>query len=820
MAYPPHYLLPRLPRFHKRLCLCGIRISSLFFFLVFLFNLVCAQHSDAQGWQWARSGRPAHVDAWAVATDPAGNVYAAGEDLDLTPVPEIFGTIVDSVAPHQALWVKYDPSGTPLWSGFTTGDGCWLNNICTDNSGNLIVYGVMLYFSLKIGTHEVTDTPAWTIPYARKYFIAKIDPTGYVIWLISDGLNINYNNPFSLPDNPSIIGDGGVTTDHFGNIYVTGNYHDSLTLGGHTFYSAGQNDAFVAKYSPSGALLWANAVGGPGNDRGISVTVSSTGHTYICGYTDSATFTVGSSIITNPYSNPLAFIAEFSPSGTPLWAQAPGGRNGSFAVGLQSDNYGNVYMTGGFEDTSISFGTTTLSRTFPSDTPHLALFLVRYAPSRTVDWCKTIGSRHKGVWGYSIAMASCGQIWVSGSYSDTAIIDSATLLPAARPGVADPIFIAGYGLDGGVVGYSSLRTGGDDQNGIASDAYGNVYVCSDIETYIVAGPDSIVKEGIGENIFVAKYGNTIAAPDTVYQSNDSSICSSGTDSIRIAAPRGYTNYFWSDSTTDSFHVFHLAGTYWVYCISCGDPVLIDTFRLSDTIVNDTVTSRKNANICMLSDTPVPLALSAPVGGIHYSWSSGSTTQSDSIYLAGTYWVSYISHCKLHIDTFVVTAVPQPPPISGRDPLCVGDFVTLTDALPGGIWKTSNTAVATIDSSTGYTAGIAAGIDTIRYIMPNGCFAIRTETVLAPPCVNAVNQIHTAANAIELYPVPARNELVIKTKTIYYSTFTITNPLGQVLLTGDIKSIQTIADVSKLPSGFYYITFKNNYGNSVRKFVKE
>ena len=61
----------------------------------------------------------------------------------------------------------------------------------------------------------------------------------------------------------------GIATDGAGNSYVTGNFEDTATFGAGepnetTLTSAGSSDILVAKYDPSGALVWAKRAGGTG----------------------------------------------------------------------------------------------------------------------------------------------------------------------------------------------------------------------------------------------------------------------------------------------------------------------------------------------------------------------------------------------------------------------------------------------------------------------------------------------------------------------------------------------------------------------------
>ena len=57
------------------------------------------------------------------------------------------------------------------------------------------------------------------------------------------------------------------------------------------------------------------------------------------------------------------------------------------------------------------------------------------------------------------------------------------------------------------------------------------------------------------------------------------------------------------------------------------------------------------------------------------------------------------------------------PITGIFSICVGDTTTLHDATTGGVWSSSNTALATIGSSSGTVTGVSAGTLTISYIIP-------------------------------------------------------------------------------------------------------
>lgn len=75
------------------------------------------------------------------------------------------------------------------------------------------------------------------------------------------------------------------------------------------------------------------------------------------------------------------------------------------------------------------------------------------------------------------------------------------------------------------------------------------------------------------------------------------------------------------------------------------------------------------------------------------------------------------------------------------------------------------------------------------------------------------------NDIQLFPNPTTNELTIKTDQTTYTSYTITNTLGQLMIQQPITSATTKVNVAALPAGLYYISLKGDNGNVVRKFVK-
>ena len=119
-----------------------------------------------------------------------------------------------------------------------------------------------------------------------------------------------------------------------------------------------------------------------------------------------------------------------------------------------------------------------------------------------------------------------------------------------------------------------------------------------------------------------------------------------------------------------------------------------------------------------------------------TWASGSTgiatIGTDGIVTgagAGTAGITYALPTGC-VTTTIVTINSIPTTINGTLTVCAGSTATLTDAITGGTWGSSNTGVATVGLASGIVTGVAGGTATITYTMAAGCFI--TAVVMINP----------------------------------------------------------------------------------------
>ncbi|MEK7874329.1 MAG: SBBP repeat-containing protein, partial [Chloroflexota bacterium] len=127
----------------------------------------------------------------------------------------------------------------------------------------------------------------------------------------------------------------GVAVDSAGNIYVTG--YVAGALPGQT--AAGGTDVFVRKYDSNKNIVWTAQFGSIKDDSAKSIALDSVGNVYVAGYTSGilpGQTSAGSSD---------AFVAKLSSAGFLVWTRQFGSTGGDLGEGVAVDGSSNVYVT-------------------------------------------------------------------------------------------------------------------------------------------------------------------------------------------------------------------------------------------------------------------------------------------------------------------------------------------------------------------------------------------------------------------------------------------------------------------------------------------
>ena len=145
-----------------------------------------------------------------------------------------------------------------------------------------------------------------------------------------------------------------------------------------------------------------------------------------------------------------------------------------------------------------------------------------------------------------------------------------------------------------------------------------------------------------------------------------------------------------------------------------------------------------------------VTLSDATGGGTWSTTSGTATVVSGTGVvtgtsAGMATITYTLGTSCY-ETFTMTVNAIPAPITGVANVCALEgTTTLADITGGGIWTSSNTAIATV-GATGIVSGITAGTDSIYYTLPTtGCFVYQAVVVNPlPAAITGIDSVCVAS----------------------------------------------------------------------------
>jgi len=213
--------------------------------------------------------------------------------------------------------------------------------ISVDDDGNTYTTGYFTDnsdFDPGSGEIELTSNGFYDI------FIQKLDTDGNAVWAKSYGSEFfDYGT--------------GIETDGDGNIYVTGVIQETVDFNpeGEPFEltSAGSEDIFVLKLSPDGDFLWAGRMGGEGYEEPTSIGIDANGAMYVTGYfSQPGDFDPGETeyeLTSNGGQD--GFIVKLDGSGSFQWAYNFGGTEQLLPLGMDVNDFGDVFLTGPFQGT-------------------------------------------------------------------------------------------------------------------------------------------------------------------------------------------------------------------------------------------------------------------------------------------------------------------------------------------------------------------------------------------------------------------------------------------------------------------------------------
>jgi hypothetical protein len=288
-----------------------------------------------------------------------------------------------------------------------------------------------------------------------------------------------------------------VAVDASGNVVVAGVFRGQVDVGGKSLVSAGGSDWFLAKYSPTGALLWARACGGTLDDAPMSVAVAPNGDVVATGrFSGSAAFGGSALQASGPHDIVVAKYA--AADGAHQWSKRFGGTQDDVGNAVAVDGTGAVVVTGYFRGT-VDFGGGPISVPFDTD---LDVFVAKFDAGGAHVWSKHFPNTGNDR-GYGIATDPSGNIAVTGTFSNTINLGGGDL--TSGNAMID-VFVVKLNAAGGYVWGRQIGTANDNEgaNGVAMDGSGNVIVTGNVNADVNFGGGLLDALG-SSDAYVAKY---------------------------------------------------------------------------------------------------------------------------------------------------------------------------------------------------------------------------------------------------------------------------------------------------------------------------
>lgn len=506
-----------------------------------LISLSCCALSLGQDFQWANAGE---YTSTALSVDYEGNVYRCGyfsgfKDFD----PDTNqNAILSSNGSSDMFIQKFNALGDLKWAisiGGPGSDGAY--DIKADADGNILLTGGFTgTVDFDPGAGVVNKTPV----VAFGNFLLKLDSLGNFIWVKQlAGSTLDRGNK--------------IVIDNANNVY----------------FSTLSNPSGLAKFSPSGTLLWSTILSGniwtigidPFNELVINGGFSNIFHVKSGSNTSVHTLT------SNGFSD--MFMAKYTPGGYPSWAFSLGGPAAEDSkTDVAFDPHGNIYFAGGARS-QIDFDPGPGTFFLPHAGGTKDAFIVKLDPNANFIWAKSFGGPGSDEIN-EIETDKLGSILVAGLFDGTADFDPDGRVAAKTSFGYTDMFWARYDSLGSFQAVHTFSSPSISTVDLIRDFHvdeeNNIYTLGEfsgtVDLSIAPNQNHLVGNPFGGfQTFSAKYSSDTCTYLTLYMDSVADLTCADSGRASMFAKFGVPPYIysWNTSppTTDSVLVTDSAGAY-------------------------------------------------------------------------------------------------------------------------------------------------------------------------------------------------------------------------------------------------------------------
>ena len=261
----------------------------------------------SQDFDWAKTiVSDRHEEFHALEIDDEGNTLTLG---NFENTIQLSGVTLEAVGQSNIFLAKHNPEGDILWVKIIDGGIATGEDLEIDKDGNIIMLGYFEY-AIDFGNTNINAGAGSNI------FLAKLDPTGEVIWVKHSTHTDNIaTRAFS------------VETDNNGDIIIAGSTIGSSTTAtvnfdGTEVTNNGFFDALILKYSTDGDLLWLDTAGSNNADLAYNVAIDDNNNIYITGiFAQQVIFGATDTLTSTALGQEDMFLLKYRPNGNLVWSK-------------------------------------------------------------------------------------------------------------------------------------------------------------------------------------------------------------------------------------------------------------------------------------------------------------------------------------------------------------------------------------------------------------------------------------------------------------------------------------------------------------------
>lgn len=286
-----------------------------------------------------------------------------------------------------------------------------------------------------------------------------------------------------------------LTVDEDGNLICVGVFWVDINFGGILLENeVGSKSILVAKINPAGEVLWAKRFDGSALKEVRGVDTDQAGNIYLTGYFRDEIYFGDTTLIAN--GETAVFVSKLDKNGAPKWARQFGGRKDTRGIGIGTIDGSEIALVGYYNDTTYFDNFSLPAKTFDRD-----IFVLGLDSIGHTRWAKRAG----GVFDeepLAIKIGSNHDIWITGYLIGVLTLEDGFSIQSTN-GTSD-LFLLQYSRDGNpMVAKSFGGTSSVQSNGIDLD--GNEVVLGGVYKGSINLPDNLPMTGNDEAGFVSAF---------------------------------------------------------------------------------------------------------------------------------------------------------------------------------------------------------------------------------------------------------------------------------------------------------------------------